>query len=169
MNDIIRGGRNRRRAEALILAASLAGIAVLAACGSGSPAGAGLGSGQTPYRQALAYARCMRSHGDPGFPDPNSQGLFPHPAGIQYQSASRACGHLLPSQSLTAAQKQGHVSQALKFSICMRSHGVPPWATVGSGKPGTPWASSWATPTRTPRNSKLRRVPAASSSPGWPG
>jgi len=135
MNDIIRCGRNRRRAEAGILAAALAGIAVLAACGSGSPTGAGLGSGQTPYRQALAYARCMRSHGDPGFPDPNSQGLFPHPAGTQYQSASRACGHLLPSQSLTAAQKQGHVSQALKFSACMRSHGVPgfPDPTVAQG------------------------------------
>jgi hypothetical protein len=127
MNNIISGGCNRpRRAGPAILAAALAGIAVLAAaCGGGSPAGAGSGSGQTPYQQALAYARCMRSHGDPGFPDPNSQGLFPHPAGPQYESASRACGHLLPSQPLTAAQKQEHVRQALKFSACMRAHGVP--------------------------------------------
>jgi hypothetical protein len=136
MNDISSNGRNRRRrAEAGILAAALAGIAVLTACGSGSPVGAGLGSGQTPYQQALAYARCMRTHGDPGFPDPNSQGLFPHPAGPQYQSASRACGHLLPSQPMTAAQKQGHVSQALKFSACIRFHGVPgfPDPTVAQG------------------------------------
>ena len=126
MNDIINGGRDRRRAGAGILAAALAGIAVLAgACGGGAPTGTGSGNGQTPYQQALAYARCMRAHGDPGFPDPNSQGLFPHPAGPQYQSASRACGHLLPSQPLTAAQKQEHVSQALKFAACMRSHGVP--------------------------------------------
>jgi hypothetical protein len=127
MNNIISGGRNRqRRAGAAILAAALAGIAMLAAaCGGGPPAGASSGSGQTPYQQALAYTRCMRSHGDRGFPDPNSQGLFPHPAGPQYQSASRACGHLLPSQPLTAAQKQEHVRQALKFSACMRSHGVP--------------------------------------------
>jgi hypothetical protein len=127
MNDTISAGRDRnRRAGAGILATAMAGIAVLtAACGGGSPAGAGSGSGQTPYQQALAYAQCMRSHGDPGFPDPNGQGLFLHPAGPQYRSASTACGHLLPSQPLTAAQKQQHVSQALKFSACMRSHGFP--------------------------------------------
>ena len=127
MDNIISDGRDRpRRAQAAILAAALAGIAVLAAaCAGGSPIGAGSGSGQTPYQQALAYAQCMRAHGDPGFPDPNSQGLFPHPAGSQYQAASRACGHLLPSQPLTAAQKQEHVRQALQFASCMRSHGYP--------------------------------------------
>jgi hypothetical protein len=127
MNDITSGGRNRQpRAGAVILAAVLAGIAALAAaCGGGSAAGAGSGTGQTPYQQALAYAQCMRAHGDPGFPDPNSQGLFPHPAGSQYQSASRACEHLLPSQPLAAAQKHQHASQALRFSACMRSHEVP--------------------------------------------
>jgi hypothetical protein len=121
MDDVINGGRRRR---AGILAAALAGIAVLAAaCGGGRPAGAA--TGRTPYQQALAYARCMRAHGDPGFADPNSQGLFPHPAGPRYQPATTACGHLLPGQPLTAAQKQEHVGQALKFAACMRSHGVP--------------------------------------------
>jgi hypothetical protein len=115
-----------RRTEDTILAAAIAGIAVLAAaCGSGSPSGAGSGSGQAPYQQALDYAHCMRAHGDPGFPDPNSQGLFPRPAGPRYQPASRACGHLLPSQPLTVAQKQEHVRQALRFAACMRSHGYP--------------------------------------------
>lgn len=66
----------------------------------------------------------MRSHGEPDYPDPTSQGAFPHiPAGLQ--SANKACGHLLPSQSLTAAQKQESLSQALKYSACMRSHGIP--------------------------------------------
>ena len=127
MNDIISGGRDRQqRARAGILAAALAGIAVLAAaCGGGPPADVGSGRGQTPYQQALAYARCMRAHGDSGFADPNSLGLFPHPAGSQYQPASRACGHLLPAQPLTAVQKQEHVRQALKFTMCMRSHGIP--------------------------------------------
>jgi hypothetical protein len=137
VNDIIiNAGRGQRRAGTAILASVLAGIAMLAAaCGGGLPVGAGSGSGQTPYQQALAYAQCMRAHGDPGFPDPNSQGLFPHPAGPQYQPASRACGHLLPSQPVTAAQNQEHVSQALKFSLCMRSHGVPsfPDPTIAQG------------------------------------
>lgn len=136
MNNIISGGRNwQRRAGAGILTTALAGIAVLAAACGGPPADAGSGTGQTPYQQALAYTRCMRAHGDPSFPIPNSQGLFPHPAGPQYQSASRACGHLLPSQPLTAAQKQEHVRQALKFSACIRSHGVPsfPDPTISQG------------------------------------
>ena len=138
MKDIISGGRARVRAGAGLLAAALAGTAVLAAaCGGGSPAGAGSGNGQTPYQQALAYAHCMRAHGDPGFPDPNSQGLFPHPAGPQYQSATRACEHLLPSQPLTAAQEQGHVSQALRFAACMRSHGIPHFPDPAIAQGGT--------------------------------
>jgi len=72
MNDIISAGRDRnRRAGAGILAMAFAGIAVLiAACGASRPAGAGPEGGQPPYQQALAYAQCMRSHGDPGFPPP---------------------------------------------------------------------------------------------------
>jgi hypothetical protein len=127
VDGITSAGRNRqRRARAGSLAMALAGVAVLAAaCAGGSPTGSGPGNGQTPYQQALAYARCMRAHGDPSFPDPNSQGLFRHPARPRYQSASNACGHLLPSRPLTTAQKQQHVSQALKFSACMRAQGVP--------------------------------------------
>ena len=135
MDDIINRGR-QRRAGAGFLAAALAGIAMLAvACAGGTPTGAGPANGQTPYQQALAYARCMRAHGDPGFPDPNSQGLFPHPAGPQYQSATSTCAHLLPSQPLAAGQKQGHLRQALRFSACLRSHGVPgfPDPTVAQG------------------------------------
>jgi len=137
MSDIINGCRYRRRVRAGIVAVALAGIAALgAACGGSPPASAGSDSGQTPYQQALAYARCMRAHGDPGFPAPNSQGLFPHPAGPQYQSASRTCGYLLPSQPLTAAQKHEHVRQALRFAACMRSNGVPSFpdpTVVGDG------------------------------------
>lgn len=136
-SDAASGGRHPgRRLREGILSAALAGIAVLAAaCGAGPAGGPAPGSGQAPYRQALAYARCMRAHGDPGFADPNSQGLFPHPAGPQYRSATTACGHLLLSQPLTAAQKQEHVSQALKFSACIRSHGIRgfPDPTVADG------------------------------------
>ena len=32
---------------------------------------------QQQVKQELAVARCMRSHGVPSFPDPNSQGRFP--------------------------------------------------------------------------------------------
>lgn len=45
-------------------------------------------------KQALAFAACMRSHGAPNFPDPNSQGLFTaklHASAPQVQAANNAC------------------------------------------------------------------------------
>jgi hypothetical protein len=107
-----------------LVAVTAAAIAVLvAACSGGQPASTPIA--KTPYQQALAYANCMRAHGDPGFPDPNSQGQFPHPAGPQYASATSACSHLLPTQPLTPGEKHQHVLQALKFTACMRTHGYP--------------------------------------------
>ena len=108
-----------------VLAAAAASVSLLAAAcsGGGSPAAAG----PPAIRDAVAYAQCMRSHGEPGFPDPSSQGLFPRlplPS-PQYTSASSACGHLLPSYRVTPAQREQDLSRALKFSACMRSHGIP--------------------------------------------
>jgi hypothetical protein len=103
-----------------------------AACGgSGSPGTAA----NTAAQQALKYSQCMRSHGLPGFPDPDSQGgleITPqahlNPGSPQFQSAQRACRHLEPggiTNSLTAAQWREATSQGLKFVACMRAHGVP--------------------------------------------
>jgi hypothetical protein len=145
MNDDTGGGRGRPRRAGLrragVLAAAVAGTALLAAaCGSGSPSAA---AGSTTYQQALAYAQCMRSHGEPGWPDPNSQGNFTiGPAdhvgmgSPQYQSANKTCVHLLPNGGQdTAAQLNKDLSQALKFVACMRSHGIPKFAdpTVQDG------------------------------------
>jgi hypothetical protein len=33
-------------------------------------------SRSTAYQQSLAYAQCMRAHGEPGYPDPASNGGF---------------------------------------------------------------------------------------------
>jgi hypothetical protein len=53
--------------------------------------------------QALQFARCMRSHGEPGFPDPDSQGSFKvgkgsgvDPSSSRYRAAQQACQHYLP-------------------------------------------------------------------------
>jgi hypothetical protein len=43
----------------------------------------------------------------------------------QYLPASKACGHLLPSYQVTPAQRKQELSSALRYSACMRSHGVP--------------------------------------------
>jgi hypothetical protein len=133
MNEHVGSGRGRQRPEfrlAGVLAAAVAGVALLvAACGGGggsSPAAAG----PPAFQNALAYAQCMRSHGEPGFPDPDSKGNFLNlgPVNIhspQYLSASKACGHLLPSYQVTPAERKQELSGALRYSACMRSHGVP--------------------------------------------
>jgi hypothetical protein len=57
-----------------------------------------------PQEQAqdLTFATCMRSHGVSNFPDPDHDGAFTLPAGLdqqtaQFQRATRACGSVRPS------------------------------------------------------------------------
>jgi hypothetical protein len=75
------------------------------ACKSLAPGG--LGSGQTvspqAQAQALKFARCMRSHGVPNFPDPtfSGGGIRIQAQGVNLSSpaakrAQQACGSLLP-------------------------------------------------------------------------
>jgi hypothetical protein len=49
----------------------------------------------------VRWARCMRSHGLPGFPDPNSQGAFDSSKfgenSPTFQTASKACGSMQPA------------------------------------------------------------------------
>lgn len=117
-------------ARPAVLAATLAGIALLAAAcggGSGAPASAQL----TNYHKALAYSQCMRAHGEPGFPDPQFNGDLlidgqkDHLNGALMNSASKACQHLMPkASSLTASQQQKLTARALRFVACMRAHGL---------------------------------------------
>ncbi len=136
MTDITtKGNGSRRRSQfrltgiAAVAAAST--VVLVAACGSGSPGSSGPTAG-SPYQQALVYAQCMRSHGLPTWPNPNSQGGFlftaanPLDQGSHaYLSASGACKNLQPKGSgLTAAQIQVALARLLNFSVCMRAHGL---------------------------------------------
>jgi hypothetical protein len=124
------------RTAAVIIAAALALLA--AACG-GSPSSAGSGSpaarGSASSPSPLAFSRCMRSHGVPNFPDPNSSGLLPKnqvaqltAGNPQFPAAHRACEHLLPNGGQpTQAQVQQAWNDMRIFARCMRSHGVPNW------------------------------------------
>lgn len=52
--------------------------------------------------QALKFSECMRSHGEPDFPDPAANGSFTLPAGMnaespQFQNAASACRSLRPA------------------------------------------------------------------------
>ncbi len=124
-----------RRSRAFVVAtAALASLA--AACG-GSHEEATTSS-RSPASQALAFARCMRANGVPAFPDPTSGGVFPKPViyrvaggNPRFQSATTACGHLLPDggpgvlPSPTVVQ-QIQVDMQL-FARCMHTHGVSNW------------------------------------------
>jgi hypothetical protein len=116
------------------VAAVLLGAALLtAACGGTHPAG---GNGATPApQQALAFARCMRSHGAPHYPGPNSSGAFTMTPQNRADfnapaSAGQACsylGRLIPRSGKPelsqAMQAQVHRAN-LAFARCMRRHGI---------------------------------------------
>jgi hypothetical protein len=128
------------RARPVVLAGALAATPLLAvACGGGS--GAPVSAQQTNYQKALAFSQCMRAHGEPGFPDPQSNGSLlingqkDHLNGALMNSANKACQHLMPkAPPLTASQQQKITAQALKFVACMRAHGLSafPDPTVNS-------------------------------------
>jgi hypothetical protein len=161
VDERVPGGRHRLvRAGPVVVA--LVGVVVgVAACSSGStgPGVASLGSttstttvspvsqggiGSANYTDAVAYAQCMRSHGVANFPDPNSQGNFllgksTHfdPDTRRYNSADKACRHLLPNGGqISPAQQQQMLAAALRFVACMRTHGIasfPDPTTSGGG------------------------------------
>ena len=103
---------------------------------SASPAGAA--QTQSLQQQARAvwldYARCVRSHGFPDFPDPvvDSQGQPHFPSSPQIKSISQreqgACRYIL-SRLPAAARGQTPVTpaelhQEVLFAGCMRQHGL---------------------------------------------
>lgn len=109
-----------------------------ATASAGTSADASLGPDDV-YQQMLAYSQCMRTHGVTSFPDPvnnggrvgmivgGGPGKAIDPNSATFQAAQQAC------QSLMPAPKTGNAGeipekvreQALQFSQCMRSHGVP--------------------------------------------
>jgi hypothetical protein len=132
---------------ARVAAVTTAMAAVLLAAGcSSSPSSttpASAPSAGSTVAQAVAYTQCMRSHGVPEYPEPDSRGQLQkigsgQQVGVsdaQLSTASNACQSLWPYQALTPAQQQQELTDDLKFAQCMRSHGVPtlpdPVATNG--------------------------------------
>jgi hypothetical protein len=140
------GDSSRRRGILLrragALAAALMGLALIAtACSSGSASPGvaslnapttttGSSSGGSPKASALAYSACMRSHGVKDFPDPTNgkitiqggQGSDLDPSNPTFKAAQQACQSLQPKPS--AAQQHQFQQAALKYSQCMRAHGI---------------------------------------------
>jgi hypothetical protein len=150
----------------LVAALALAAASVLAAgCGGGSesPGVAQIGTNaadsdtstdgssnggsedDSDGKDPTAFSRCMRSHGVPNFPDPDSDGgieVGPNsgidPDSATFKAAERECQELLDIKPPTPAEQAEMQEQALRFAECMRSHGVPdfpdPVFSAGRGK-----------------------------------
>ena len=100
MNGKTRGNRWPRRVVALAVATAL--TLLVTACGAvhvhfGS-APSSTTAATVPYQVELAYAQCMRAHGEPNFPvpSPSASTSFSQPAGSSALQAYHACRHLLP-------------------------------------------------------------------------
>lgn len=149
--------RARRFRAGLVLAALFGVCALAAGCGGGSsrPDVASLGATRTttapsappsgskanPITSALGFAQCMRTHGEPNFPEPVFHGrsasidITPSsgvdPNSPQFIAATNACKHLLPNKGVPSKGSEGTTITAadradyLKATACMRSHGVP--------------------------------------------
>ena len=137
-------GCRRRRGRVRLPAGGAVAIALLAAgplagCGGGAHAS----SPTKVMSSALAYAKCMRSHRVPDFPDPNGQGEFQLrpvkvengrttpiedliPSSPAFRAAERVCGRFgSAGRQVTAAQEKQEFQKSLKAAACMRANGVP--------------------------------------------
>lgn len=93
----------------------------LAACGSSG------GSSPKPAtaNPRLAFAKCMRSHGVPNFPDgPNI------PDGVAQSPAFKTAGQTCDKYLQPGGGPHGGIPESRKLSLlhhaeCMRAHGVP--------------------------------------------
>ena len=158
------------------LAAGLVALALgSAACGGAGPGVASLGSTTTTTQAAapggaagssgaldtasrLRFARCMRSHGVAGYPDPGGalqatgaavKALDPNaPA---FRRALATCQRYLPKGGPPAspAERAKVEQEALAFAHCMQTHGMPEW------------------PDPTARGYMVAPVGAAATAPGY--
>jgi len=117
---------------------------LVTACAAGSHNKVGGQTTQQRHDQAVAFAKCMRSHGDPSFPDPGPGGAFPNENGSldrsssAFKTAQAACKKLEPNSPPDQTLLQKDYQRLLKFSACMRSHGMPdfPNPTLDKGGVG---------------------------------
>ena len=168
MKNILRRIRRARPTAARTTAAisATAVLALLAAACSGSPSSTGSGGsqnagGSATAHSAVGYSHCIRAHGVPHYPDPSGDGVLPKTSAQRLgvsssalQAAQSACQHLLPSNGGTLnadsfrqcmlagdcppALVRQAMTEMLRFSRCMRAHGVANWPDPSIGSQGRP-------------------------------
>jgi hypothetical protein len=196
---LVRPGRSRPPTARIVAAIIAAAVLVLLApacsrspssTGSGGSPGAG---GSSTAASAVAYSACMRTHGVPNYPDPDSNGNLPkgnaQDLGVstsQFKATEQACRHLLPSSDTTfnasliqclmngdgdcpSALVQRALTEGRTFAQCMRNHGVPNWPdpTVDStGRPSFQTTASGISIASTRSPQMLSKIGLCQNQPG---
>ena len=104
----------------------------------------------------LAYAKCMRAHGVPNFPDPLPGGgfQFKKDAGVDpsspvFEATQAKCQKLMPMGGLTPGTQTHPSSQALTQMVnvaqCMRRHGIRNFPDPRTSIPSNPRAAAGGT------------------------
>jgi hypothetical protein len=100
-NDHVARGRGRGRSfliERTAAVTALLGVVALASGFGSSPA--------QNITAELRWAGCLRSHGVPSFPDPNSRGVIDSgkfdPTSPAFQTASKTCASVQPTGPISA-------------------------------------------------------------------
>jgi hypothetical protein len=140
--DSARTRRCRRGPRRAAVVAAVGGTVLLAACSGPHSSAPSAQPGQPTVQRLDAFARCMRSHGQPDFYFTRAAGKSSLSSTLTYikigpwvaqvnpgaplNSALHACNHVLglpagPPPALTAAQIRSMVLAA----ACMRAHGYP--------------------------------------------
>jgi hypothetical protein len=114
------------------------GVASLGGSATPTTSGSNAGGDKDPsndFRQALAFARCMRQHGLPNFPDPQLSGdggirqRTPRgdgkgPNDPKFKAAEQACRQYQPDGGQPGRPSPQEEQAALAFARCMRQHGI---------------------------------------------
>lgn len=107
-------------------------------------------SSGSPQQEALAFARCMRAHGVPGFPDPSPRGGFVFPAGSgldprspALRAAQASCRRFMPGTGMTGRPSAQWLAHMLTVARCMRGHGVPDFPDPRTSVPPDPFADGF--------------------------
>jgi hypothetical protein len=112
-----------RRTVAL---AVLSCTVLLAACGSSSDRQTA-GAGDQAAKQKVAI--CMRAHGVPNFPDLGTTASYHYMTEVNqsapaFESAQKACAKYGNPMAPPAPFSESQMRELVKFSQCMRTHGV---------------------------------------------
>jgi hypothetical protein len=143
MNEKICGTRGTRSAVALAVLAAAALLTT--ACSSPSTGGGTASTAEAAaYRANIAFAQCVRTHGEPNFPDPvpgSSYQIAALPVGAARDTMRGKilidCQHLLPDGSISTSSPVStqELAEGVTLAQCLRTHGEPsfPDPTVVNG------------------------------------